>query len=313
VRVQRRRLSDVARVELTFPTSTAAIYVKSHRKAGAPADRVRLKAAREFETLADLYPRFLDVPGCGVARPIAYFPEHMTVVTSEVQGQNFHVMLKRQAVLWRHRERALSTQCQAAGIWLRHFQRFTDQGRTKALPVDELLEEIRTDVSRCVDQGMPASAAEALLDHVRARAARATGCGVPVVGEHPDFQPDNILIADDGVTVIDFTSFQLGAPHSDVARFLASVMFLAKSPLYPWSRMQRLATAFLRGYGWEPEKSGDALTLYLTAFMARAAATVAAWPHRGPVKRAILARTMSFMSTWARASASGGGLLGRPR
>lgn len=311
--LQRRRLSDVARVELAFPASTVAIYVKSHRKAGVPADGVRVKAEREFETLADLYPRFLDVPGCGVARPIAYFPEYMTVVTSEVRGQNFHALLKRKAAWWRRGEWDLSARGQAAGHWLRNFQHFTGQGRSEPLPVDELLAEIRADVARCVDQGMPAADAEALLADARARAARVQDHLVPVVGQHPDYQPDNILIADNGVTVIDFTSFQHGAPQSDVARFVAGVLFLAKSPFYPWSRMQRVAAAFLRGYGETPEDTGDALMLYATVFMVRAAGAVAAWPHRALVRRAMVGRTMRFLSAWSRAVAGGSNPLGAPR
>jgi Ser/Thr protein kinase RdoA (MazF antagonist) len=300
LRVQRRRLSDVAEVELALGTSTVRIYVKHHRKAAADIERVREKAGLEFRMLGILQDRFRDVSGCAVARPIAFFPDLITVVTEAVEGANLHHLIKRQAAVWRPLAdvEALRGHCRAAGAWLRRFQDATATGETASPPAGFILQHLRGDLEQCVGLGFADGLARELLAFVEDRLGRVARRAYPVVGQHPDFQPDNVLVAPGRVTGLDFTSFRHGSPYSDVARFVVSVEFFAKSPLYRRARMRGLAAAFLGGYGWRGGEDDTALLPHAVLHIVRAARMASAWP--GPMRRLVAAGVIRFLTAWTR-------------
>ena len=306
--LQQRRLSEIARVDVALGPSTTSIYVKVHRNPNAPPARVYRKARLEYDTLRHLHERFGGVPGCAVVRPIAFLPEYLAVVTEAVAGDNLHRLIKRRAAVWGGPagQATAVEHCRMAGVWLRHFRTITDQGRQEPLPLRQLLEWIEGDVALCVKLGLPASDGAGLVDCARARADLLRDRPFPVVGQHPDFQPDNVLVSPGGVTVLDFTSFQYGAPFSDVGRFVASLEFLAKSPFYPRRRLRALAAAFQRGQSEGAAVPKPALVLYLIHHMVRAARTVGSWPRPPLVKRAVERQTMRFLAGWWRELSSAG-------
>lgn len=303
-----RRLSDIGRVELKFSRSTTRIYVKVHKKPTSPIERVRQKARLEFDTLSYLYPRFQGIPGCSVVRPIAFFPQEMTVVTAAAEGENLHQVIKRQAAVWRASSgiEMLKAHCRSCGVWLRHFQEITAQQRREELPVSSILEQVMTDLEVCVEMGLRRADSIRLLAFCKEQLHRVEGQEFPVVGEHPDFQPDNILLSSDGVTVLDFTSFRYGSAYSDPGRFLASLDFLSKNPFYSRRTIHTLMTAFLQGYGWREKEMDPGLTVYLIRYMVQAVATVSTWPRSAFVKRFVERRAAAFLSAWSRRIISSG-------
>ena len=298
---QLRRLSEIAQVELGFPGSRMGVYIKIHRHPNAPAERVYQKARLEFDTLSYLYERLRGVPGCAVVRPIAFFPEHPTVVTEAAEGRNLHGLLKQDGPFWRSRARLarLGQHCREAGVWLRHFQAVTNQGRQAPLPLDPLFRTIRDDLAFCHQHGLsPARirGLEAYLDTCRVRLSHQP---FPVVGQHPDFQADNILVCPGGVTVLDFTSFRYGAPWSDSARFVAHVQLLRKNPAFTRSRTETLCRAFLDGYAWERGDSADGFAVFLAFFVLRAARTTLGWRVHPMIDPLLRRRTIGFLSRWS--------------
>jgi aminoglycoside phosphotransferase (APT) family kinase protein len=306
--IARRRLSEIARVEVALGRSATTIYVKAHRNPNAPPARLHRKARLEFDTLSHLYERFGPVPGCAVVRPIAFLPDYLAVVTEAGTGENLHRLVKKCAVVWGSRAAMASAMahCRGAGVWLRHFQTITDQGRQEPLPLGQWLEWIEADVALCVKLGLSTSDGAGLVDSARARIAALADRRFAVVGQHPDYQPDNVLVSPRGVTVLDFTSFQYGSPISDVARFVASLDFLGKSPLFPRRRLRVLAAAFLGGIGEDTTAIRPALVLSLIHHMVRAARTVASWPRSPLLKGVVERQTMRFLAGWQRELATAG-------
>ncbi|WP_337286648.1 phosphotransferase [Candidatus Methylomirabilis sp.] len=235
-------------------------------------------------------------------KPIALFPEDMAVVTEEVEGDNLHDLIKRKAGLWHASSEveALKAHCRASGVWLRHFQEFTAQQRRAALPAGRILERLRTDLDVCVAMGLPESVSLESLRGCEEQLRSVEGLDVPVVGEHPDFQPDNILLSPAGVTVLDFTNFRYGSAYNDIARFLASLECLQKNPLYRPGTIRTLKAAFLQGYGWSDSEMNAGLIVYLIRYMVQAAKTVRKCSYPHPVKRLIERRAIGYLSAWCR-------------
>jgi hypothetical protein len=292
-----RRLSSIARATLAFPDATLTVYVKAHRKPTSPIERVRRKARLEFDTLRALHERFADLPGLGVVRPIAFFDEEIVVVTEASAGENLHRVIKRLARGWpgAAARAQLEEHCRATGRWLRHFQTFTAEPRRAPLPVDDLLAGVQDDLAACVAMGLRQSAAARLQEFCRQRLEPLRGRAFPVVGEHPDFQPDNVVVSPGQVTVLDFTSFRPGSAHNDPARFVAHLAFLAKHPLYARSTLKALGQAFLAGYGAPPA----GWPFHVARYLIQSARTAGTWPRPAPVKWLIRRRAAAFLGACA--------------
>ena len=306
VTVTSRRHCDIAWAELKFDGSTARICVKfpkdPKKRSNTPQERVGQDASVEFNALSHLYERFRRVPGCSVVRPIAFFPEEMAVVTEEVEGENLHDLIKKMARLWLagSEVEVLSAHCRACGVWLRHFQEFTIQPYQAMLPVRKIMEQLRSHLEVCIEMGLPRAESIHLMTFCEEQLRSVEGRDFPVVGEHPDFQPDNILLSPAGVTVLDFTNFRYGSAYNDVARFLASLDFLQKNPLYPRGGVHTLIAAFLQGYGWRQNEMDAGLTVYLIRYMVQATRTVRKWSYPNPVKRLVERRAIGYLSAWCR-------------
>jgi Ser/Thr protein kinase RdoA (MazF antagonist) len=295
-----RRLSDIARAELSFGEAMTTLYIKVHKKPGSPAARVLAKARLEFDTLRDLHEKFRAESGYSVVRPIAFFPDDVAVVTEAGEGENLHGLIKRHAVRWNRGAaiERLASQCRAAGAWLHRFQDLTRRPGVGPLPAAAMSLRLEADLRTCVTLGLARELASEIDGFVRGRLQSLERCEFPVVGVHPDFQPDNVLFSTAGITVLDFTSFQYGPPHSDVARFLSSLVFFSKSPAYAEARMQVLMRAFLEGYGRNVADLNPALTAYMLCFVVTAAATVGSWRRRWPVKPLMQRQTLRHLTRW---------------
>jgi Ser/Thr protein kinase RdoA (MazF antagonist) len=302
VKLLPRRLSDIARAELAFEGATTTLYIKMHKKPGSPPERVRAKARLEFDTLRDLHDKFRAESGYSVVRPIAFFADDVAVVTEAGKGENLYALIKRDAVLWHGRGDAerLASHCRAAGAWLRRFQDLTRRPGLGPLPAADMRRRLEADLRACVAIGLSPAVADEVDGFIRGTLQALERRTYPVVGVHPDFQPDNVLLSADGITVLDFTSFHHGTPHSDVARFLCSLVFFSKSPAYAESRMQGLMRAFLGGYGRSVEELNPALTAYVLCFVLTAAASVGSWRRPWPLKPLMQHQTVRHLTRWCR-------------
>lgn len=297
-----RRLSDIARAELEIDGARVPVYVKIHKKAGRPPEHVRRKVVVEFETLRLLDRSFRSIVGGAVPRPVAMFPEHFAVVTHAAVGKPLHWLIRRGMRIWSGAAEAarLRLECERAGWWLRTFQDITMQPRWAPFPVVRLIDRLRTDLDTSVALGMGRAEANRILDFCSLRLERLAQQELPVCGVHPDFQPDNVLIADGLVTVLDFTDFHHGPPYGDPGRFLASLAFFCRSPLYRPARVQALMTAFLRGYRPGVAQDESLLEVSFVRFLVRATASVASWRYPLPIGIGAVARrqAVGFLTGW---------------
>jgi len=195
---------------------------------------------------------------------------------------------------------ALERACEASGRWLQHFQRITAAPRQTPGTSEDLLERMRADLDACLEMGLSEMEAGRMLAFCAAHLTAADAERLPAVGVHPDFQPDNVLVAPDRITVIDFPSFQYGHAASDVARFLVTLEFFSRTPLYARGRLDALRDAFVRGYGPWPPENAAILSAYLVRCFARVAASARAHAHRFPVAALARWRVVAFLSSWER-------------
>jgi aminoglycoside phosphotransferase (APT) family kinase protein len=295
-----RRLSDIARAELATGAARVALYIKVHKHHVSTPERVKQKARLEFETLQHLHAAMTAVPGGGVPRPIAFFPEEMAVVTEEVRGQNLYQLLKRtlRPYAGLADRRAVEAHCAASGLWLRQFQAITRRDTRRSLREAGVLAHLVKDLDVCVSMGLARRHSLRLVRFCEDRLGPLDGQAFPMVGAHPDFQPDNVVASEDGVSVLDFTSFGYGLPWGDVGRFVATIECLAKHPLYDRRKIGAFRVAFLRGYGVQGPEA-DVVLLYVVRFVVKAVGAVATWPGPSLVRWLRERQAIAFLSAWS--------------
>ena len=232
-----------------------------------------------------------------MVRPIACFPDDLTVVTEEAPGVNLHSLIRRDARCWRGTSSLarLSAHCESAGVWLRHFQEITAQDRRTAFPSPLFLERLRAELDACVSIGLPRAEASRIVGFCTDQLSRVGAREFSVVGVHPDFQPDNVLVSGSGVSVLDFASFQHGLACSDVARFLASLEFFSRTPMYREPHMRQLMRAFFDGYGAKESGDGPLLEVAIVRAFARVVSSVRSWSYVLPIGRLARWRAVAFL------------------
>jgi aminoglycoside phosphotransferase (APT) family kinase protein len=228
--------------------SSTEIYIKFHKHPYSPEERVRAKAQLEYETLRRLSEAFASIPGCSVARPIAYFSEYKAVVTEKADGKNLHTLLNRplRSLLRIDAKKGMEW-CYQAGRWLRKFQEVTKRPEKEKFASESFRGEVEGLAKRCGTLGFSPLSARRILSWARSELERVGEPELQVVGQHPDFQPQNILVTSNGITVLDFTSFKYGNRYHDVACFLTFLDSRLKHPLFSKAQIHRLREGFLRG------------------------------------------------------------------
>lgn len=247
--IEHRRLSDLARVRLQLDSGSTEIYVKFHKHPHSPDERVRAKAQLEYETLTWLSKAFASVPGCAVVCPIAYFSECKAVVTKKAEGLSLYTWLNRPLhMLLGLDRRKGEAWCYQAGYWLRKFQELTARHEKERFESGHFWGEVESILQRCDTLGFSRLLRERIGAWLRAELDQLGEPEVEVVGQHPDFHPQNILVVPQRLTVIDFTSFRYGDRYHDIASFLTFLDSRLKHPCYRRVQIDRLRSHFLQGY-----------------------------------------------------------------
>ena len=247
--MESRRLSDLARVRIQLGTCSTEIYIKFHKHPHNPEERVRAKAQLEYETLRWLSNAFSSIPGYSVVCPIAYFSEYKAVVTKKAEGMSLYTWLNRPLHMLLGIDRTrVEGWCYQAGSWLRKFQELTARHEKERFDPVRFWGEVESVLKRYDTLGCSCPFQERIGAWLWSELDRLGEREVEVVGQHPDFHPQNILITPQETTVLDFTSFRYGNRYHDAASFLTFLDSRLKHPCFRRTRMDRLRTNFLQGY-----------------------------------------------------------------
>jgi len=226
---------------------------------GAPR-RVLIKVFRgevemallQYETLKVLWPLFSDeCRGLTVPRPLDLFADLNAIVMEEIPGRNLKELIHRSR--WHLSHHTLEA-FKKSGMWLRQFHHFGNNGNKKdkdVLKCEEVLEEIREQLKKCVeysfDQRLAAEISNFLVSEVHGIAQHEE----PVSYLHGDFKIDNVLVSDQDVSAVDFSIRRRNLIHYDLASFCNSIDLIRMDPqhlLISNGSLGRAKEIFLLGY-----------------------------------------------------------------
>jgi tRNA A-37 threonylcarbamoyl transferase component Bud32 len=245
------QFGTVARVAVEGTPRPTVIFVKVF----ASVDNTLAERARQLRYLRAEFDRttiaaraFAATPALGVARPIACFPDLLAIVTEEARGVGLHVLLRRLA-LGRTRAAldAATTAMRRAGEWVRRFQ--------EAVPVAD--PTFKKDYRAYLDDRLRTLAATPLfMDTERQRllaffdemSSRIPAADWSPVAVHADFCPPNILVRDDGLTVLDLAMSTDRTKYLDVAHLYMHLALSKRRLLLPQRVIDTLQHALLDGF-----------------------------------------------------------------
>jgi thiamine kinase-like enzyme len=201
-------------------------------------------------------------------RPIACFPEDLAVVTGEAVGLTMASMLNAASTRWAtpSTRREVMKALEQVAAWLRIVQ--------SELPQDQPsidLSRVRTYLNKRLD-GLEASGTPRLTGVGRDRldnyqdalfAAMATE-RVPAVWIHADFCPENIIVHEGRVAVLDFLMAKAGTVYHDLAHLYLHIGVIAAKPWCNPSTVEALQHQLLSAFepGLRPDRPLFALALY---------------------------------------------------
>lgn len=223
------------------------VVIKVQRSRPGESRPARERARHEHEVLSCLHHRFEAEPGFGVPRPLRLVEEEAAVVLERCPGLSLDEIVRRERAVAGER---LDGALRQAGRWLRLFQRHTHRDglreKDTEAALDALLARAAADLAACRRaRRLPEALARDLEDRLGRLRLRLGP--LRVVGQHGDFWPGNVYVAEMGVQVIDFEGFREGLPWEDAAYFLVHL-----APFFAWpglrGRGERAAAAFLDGW-----------------------------------------------------------------
>lgn len=221
----------------------------------------RAAILREFESLQMVRNYLPEQLRNTVPEPLMVLPETKELVVEAMQGRPLSWVLKRQAnrLIGPLRLQRMSDLGRMAGRWLLEFHRTT---KTKPMPHDsaKFMAWLEERFENCARNGVASSTVSAFRRMISQASSYLDGVPLPSAALQGDFLPQNILVQDNGIAVVDFESFhERYCTYQDVSIFVTYVRALSAFPYYSQKALRTLADSFLHAYG----VSGDELPLRL--------------------------------------------------
>jgi aminoglycoside phosphotransferase (APT) family kinase protein len=254
-----RPFSQVLEVTVRAEGHALAAFVKilKPRLAGArELEATRRNVTREFEATARLHAGFAAHPGLSTARPIACYPELLAMVTERIEGEPLDRTLVREArgMPSARRVERLEAILRRVGAWLRAFQ--TIDAAEGRVSLDRLREYLDDRLRPLVEgRALGEHARAGLLRYFDRRARDVPEDELAAVPVHADFSPENLIVRDGTVSVLDFTMAKKGARYLDLAHMFMQIELLKARPWFRPAVIDRLTAAMLDGF--EPALRSD--------------------------------------------------------
>lgn len=212
-------------------------------------ERMRQRVLHDYHVSRRIFDAMAAVPGVGAVRPIACYPDHLTVVTQQADGETLMAHLDRHA-RWFPASRTmedLARTMAAVGRWVKVFQ--STQPGTRLVDLADWRAYVAIRLDRLAGQGIvPPSFRDRFLSHLDLLAAQVPEADLADVVIHADLAPGNVLVAGDRIVVLDFAMTQRGSAVHDISRLYVQLDVLAAKPQFRSAVVRRLQSALLEGF-----------------------------------------------------------------
>ena len=240
------RHSELLEYKFQSRSGVKSVFVKQQAP-GANAEQATLK---EFENLGRVRTLLGLYASESVPEPLLAVPKKGILAVSKVPGVPLAVILKKYAnrLAGPFCTSAIGETTRRVGMWLRSFQDAT-HGGPFTYRADSYLADLELRLSQFHQKGFEPALAREILQQASLHSTALNGRIISAAASHGDFIPQNILIEDDEVAVVDFEGFSEGeAVYDDVGMFLGYLLVLSTYPPYSPRSLEAAHRGFLAGF-----------------------------------------------------------------
>lgn len=255
-------------IVIDFESGSERLAAKVYRSSKSGLQGARNMARKESENLNRIYAIFTKRGLAGIARPIGDFSELGAVVTQKFAGVPLQSLIMKGALLPGYADRGtLVTAASMTGLWLRNFHRSTAD---MPEPFDSalLLADIERLCTSCKGEGLDDPAIRSIIAGAR-KSLASTKKTLPSSAVLNDFNPLNVIVSEQGISVSDFINMKArGCSFDDAANFLACIEALEKYPFCNRSITSQVQESFLEAYGASESELAVLRVLKMKALLA---------------------------------------------
>lgn len=248
-----RPFSTLLRVRVGGAAAVDEAFVKILKPRADTPDEIasmRRNVLADFEMTRRVHDGLAAYPGLTAVRPIACFPEDLAIVTEEARGRTLADLLSSRAAGVRSRRtvEALGATLRGIGAWLKAAQaaltpdRDVSPDRMRAYLDTRLRDLEARGPVRLTPQG------RAAIEAFRDRLLAASAPDLRAVWIHADFCPENIIVRDGRVTVLDFTMAKGGTVYHDLSHLYLRLDAMQAKPWFTARVIGRLQRDLLEGF-----------------------------------------------------------------
>ena len=254
----------------------ASVLVKRITYPGTPA-RIAEAITREFRALSR-------IEACAGGRlrgsfplPLLALPDANALVMSKLPGVSLSAVLHRKAnrltgPFWRAH---LCDVAHRTGRWLAEFHEATRQA---PILFDAVLylNALDQSLEQLASAGLGPVARREIFEQARHVSEKVSGCDASTAARHGDFLPQNIMVDDGRVAVVDFSDFsERGVIYEDIGDMVAYLSRLETDRFYSQASLAAIVRSFMAGYAYP--FSSDLLKLHVLKQMINVAADSPLW------------------------------------
>jgi aminoglycoside phosphotransferase (APT) family kinase protein len=206
---------------------------------------------REYDVTRQVCEVVRGTRGLDAVRAVACFPEDFALVTEEVRGPTLASLLGRSSLAWGRARLAdsLTDTLQLTANWLRTTQRALPAEREVSVHTITRYLDRRIDELSESPRGMLNASGRDQLRRFRDRLlADASRDGLHAVWIHADFCPENIIVGDASVAVLDFTMAGAGTKYHDLAHLFLCIEALRGKQWLTAAFVNRLQATLLESF-----------------------------------------------------------------
>lgn len=227
-------------------------FVKTYKVRDLDKEVLREKLIKEFNVLNLFNEHQNKHTLCSVIKPIACYPDLLTIITEEQKGETLNSIIRRYAILFPSVKTLsqLEKYSRLCGEWLNTFQIISQDVQTVPFDLDKTLKEICAKLEICIEkQFIGNDLGLRIKKFMDKMISQSKPDSMDISGMHSDFIPSNILIDDDRLVVLDFSDFRSGPVYRDPVTFLHALDNYLWNPFFIPKTIIKLKEQFLIGYG----------------------------------------------------------------
>jgi hypothetical protein len=206
--------------------------------------------------------------GCHVPRPIIRIPDLQIIITEYVEGDILTDKLGYLKYFSPRKEfEKLQRVFVLVGKWLKNFQETTELINVDLCDFENTIERCEKHLDIIHEKGnkmIPENFKEVVMRSFLENVVALKGREINVSGRHGDFGHWNVIVNDDGVTVIDFLGYGYEARCADLMKMLTFFRTIKYNVFNNPSKIDRLKASFLTGYGEIMPTPKEVVSLYET-------------------------------------------------